>query len=67
MSSNEIGRRYLDAVVLMLTQDSVGTGILIGNSGYILTAEHVVAGATELEIVYNFKVGTGEYQPITGI
>ncbi|MEZ5943612.1 MAG: trypsin-like peptidase domain-containing protein [Planctomycetaceae bacterium] len=64
LSAKEIGRRYLDAVVLILTEDGSGTGFFIGKTGYLLTAEHVVTGVNELEVVYNFKSGTGEYQPL---
>lgn len=66
ITAKEIGRRYLDAVVLVLTEDSSGSGFFIGKTGYLLTSAHVVEGAAdhELRVVYNSKPGGEKYEPL---
>ncbi|MCH8922533.1 MAG: trypsin-like peptidase domain-containing protein [Planctomycetes bacterium] len=52
MSIKEIGRRYMDAVVVVRTKGGSGTGLVIGSSGYILTCDHVIDGGDVVNIAY---------------
>jgi len=47
-----IYREASPSVVLILADDSLGSGALIDASGLILTNEHVVGGATEVAVVF---------------
>jgi len=40
--------KALEAIVVVKTGDSVGTGVIISREGFILTAHHVVQGAEEV-------------------
>ena len=57
LTARDIGKKYLDGVVSVLTDDTSGTGFFIGSTGYLLTSAHVVDGADSVEVVYNSKPG----------
>lgn len=61
LTPKDIGKRYLDAVVVVQGEDSSGTGFVIGKQGYILTCAHVVPEFGETEVLYNIsKAGQTE-------
>ncbi len=51
MTSKAIGRTYASAVVSIKTPKSMGSGFFVGKGGYILTNEHVIQGATKIQVV----------------
>ena len=63
LTARDIGKKYLDGVVSILTDDSSGTGFFIGSTGYLLTSAHVVEGADSVKVVYNSTPGAKDYAP----
>ena len=44
MSPLEIGRAYMDAVVVVQDEEGFGTGFVVGKTGYVMTCAHCVRG-----------------------
>ncbi len=63
-TARDIGKKYLDAVVSVLTDVTSGTGFFIGSTGYVLTSAHVVDAADSIEVVYNSTPGAEEFAPL---
>jgi serine protease Do len=59
LTPKDIGKRYLDAVVVVKSVDGSGTGFVIGQAGYILTCAHVLPVSGPVEVWYNFPKGDG--------
>jgi WD40 repeat protein len=57
LTAKEIGRRYLDAVVSVVTENGTGSGFFIGKSGYLLTSAHVVEDSENIKVIYNGRPG----------
>ena len=57
LSSREIGRKYLDSVVLIQSEEESGTGVVVGGGGYILTCQHVVGDSNRLKVSYRLTMG----------
>lgn len=58
ITAKEIGKRYLDAVVVVSSEESSGTGFVIGKEGYILTCAHVLPRDDQrVEVHYNVLNG----------
>lgn len=53
LTSKEIGRRYLNAVVVVHSDRSVGTGFVVGKNGYVLTCAHVLPEDGQMILAYN--------------
>jgi serine protease Do len=53
LTSKEIGRRYLNAVVVVHSDKSVGTGFVVGKNGYVLTCAHVLPHDGQMILAYN--------------
>lgn len=64
LTARDIGQKYLDAVVSVLTDNTSGTGFFIGSTGYLLTSAHIVEDADSVEVVYNSKPGAKDYAPL---
>lgn len=64
LKPKEIGRQYNDAVVVVQTPTSSGTGFFVGDEGYIITSAHVLSALGEPTVKYrcmeNGKVVTGK-------
>lgn len=54
-SPQEIGREFMNSVVLVLTPESTGTGFVVGDQGLILTCAHVVETGDGIRVVYNVR------------
>jgi serine protease Do len=57
LSPKEIGKRFLYAVVSIVTDRGSGSGFFIGKSGYLLTSAHVVEDAEKINVIHNRDVG----------
>jgi S1-C subfamily serine protease len=50
MSAKEIGRSFMDAVVVIESDRGSGTGFVVGSEGYILTCEHCLSTGQECRV-----------------
>lgn len=57
LTSRDIGRRFMDSVVLISAKDASGTGFVVGGDGYILTCAHVLPREGELAVSYRTRKG----------
>ena len=55
MSTKEIARAFMDAVVVITTDEGSGTGFFIGADGYVLTCAHVLPGDGDTIVRYRDK------------
>lgn len=53
LTAKEIGRRYMDAVVLVKSDKGIGTGFVIGRHGYVLTCAHVLPVDGEVSVIHS--------------
>ena len=51
MSLQAIYEKAIDSVVSISTDVGTGTGVVVNREGYIVTNAHVIAGATEIEVL----------------
>jgi len=49
----EIAERYTDAVVLIKSEESTGTGVILSEDGYVLTCAHVLPWSAAMSIEYH--------------
>ncbi len=57
LTVKEIGKRYLDTVVDVLSDEGSGTGFVVGQDGYILTCAHVLPTDGSIEVQYPYPKG----------
>lgn len=57
LTPKEIGKRYLDSVVSILTKSGGGSGFFVSKSGYLVTSAHVVGNADKAKIIHNANPG----------
>ncbi len=64
LTPKDIGRRYMDSVVVIRAGNGSGTGFVVGGGGYILTCDHVLGGRNRVMISYrsggNMSATTGQ-------
>ncbi|MBO3751202.1 trypsin-like peptidase domain-containing protein [Streptosporangiaceae bacterium NEAU-GS5] len=48
----ELYKRVGPSVVVIQTEDGLGTGVIVGEDGTILTAHHVIAGAKKINLTF---------------
>lgn len=53
LSSAEIGKRFMNSVVVVQSDESVGTGFVVGRHGFVLTCAHVVPTRGVIKVLYN--------------
>ncbi|MEZ6134656.1 MAG: trypsin-like peptidase domain-containing protein [Pirellulaceae bacterium] len=51
VTAQEIGRKYMPAVVSIRTPTKIGSGFFVGKSGYVLTNAHVVRASELIEVL----------------
>lgn len=52
MRTSEIAKQFSDAVVVIRSGESTGTGFVVGSSGYIATCAHCVSQLRPTKVVY---------------
>jgi serine protease Do len=57
MDAKEIGRQFMDAVVVIRSEGGSGTGFVVGSKGYVLTCAHVVPMLGDLTVSYRKREG----------
>lgn len=57
LTSREIGRQYMDSVVLVSSISGNGSGFVIGSEGYILTCAHVLPRFGDAVVTYRRRQG----------
>jgi hypothetical protein len=62
LTPKDIGQKYMDSVVLVLTDSGSGTGFVVGDTGYLLTAAHVVDTGGNIRVVYHSTADSGEFK-----
>jgi S1-C subfamily serine protease len=58
-SAKEIAEKYRNAVVVIKSGKSSGTGFFVGSKGYVLTCAHVLTKTGKPAVYYNVKAGSG--------
>ena len=56
LSAHDVYQRAKDSVAYITTQEGTGSGFVISADGYLVTNDHVVAGATQIKA----KIGDGK-------
>ncbi len=56
LSAAEIGRRFLNSVVVITSDEGSGTGFVVGTHGYVLTCAHVLPEEGSVTIAYNVLI-----------
>ena len=51
----EISRHFMDAVVVVKSDEGSGTGFVVGSSGYVVTCAHCLPGAGLVNVVYRVR------------
>ena len=51
-SVSDIYRRVRPSVVVVRTNDALGSGVIVADNGTIVTANHVIAGATQITVTF---------------
>lgn len=64
MTARDVAKWFTDAVVVVKTPDGNGTGMIVGSDGYILTCDHCIADATQIQVSYRRPVD-GEIRSVT--
>jgi S1-C subfamily serine protease len=57
MDAKEIARQFMDAVVVIKSDDRSGTGFVVGGKGYVLTCAHVIPPMGDVTVSYRKREG----------
>lgn len=57
LTPRTIGRKSLPSVVSISTDGGIGTGFFVGQTGYVLTNEHVIRSAKQIQIRFQDENG----------
>lgn len=55
LTTEQIAERYSDAVVLIRSEESTGTGVILSEDGYVLTCAHVLPWSVPLSVEYHLS------------
>ena len=62
MTAKDIGREFMNSVVLVQSDSGSGSGFVVGSEGYVVTCEHCVPPRGEVRVSYRTPVAG---QPLT--
>lgn len=64
-NNNELYKNYSSAVVLIVCNKNLGSGILINNNGQIITNYHIIKDQEEISVIFKPEKGANEGNSIS--